>query len=572
MDAPPRQPMSPEELQAALAQIKAAQQQQQQPESLVRETRPDWALGRERVGGFQSVASPEVSNRRFAAPDVKTAWLNNVETALDAPVELAKTHAQRLRDYMAKTYLGVNKDVTQSLSPEGKAQIKPEQMQNLALDWFVPGAGMFGAVKPKGGMWHPEAVERLAEPLYSALTRDAGSPLAYRELVKMHEAGINYIDGSPYTVLQKTAGGVDRMLRNYLNKHAGTATDPLKDIELPSGQRWEAVTDKLIKADKYSDRGAAEIGAKPGESVWSLEGPSQLSSYLSHVGDYLHQNVDPVKLQQYDLVRAVKETAANDARVAREMEKAAAASTKDLPVHKEYPDGMRWVELRKPEALTPEQAKSIRPMTSKELKREIEGDMEMAADYVPGEHVGYVAIDHKGNPIQNSYSQSLAAAGTPEEAWLAGRLSEEGNQMGHCVGGYCEGVAAGESRIYSLRDAKGRSHVTVEVEPVNYEKWKGFNQDRVPINERTEQPDWSQLKEDAGFKEWAAQQAPSIRQIKGKQNRAPVAEYLPYVQDFVKSGKWGEVGDLQNTGLHKRPDGTYGTVDFGNLLKPAAAP
>ena len=41
----------------------------------------------------------------------------------------------------------------------------------------------------------------------------------------------------------------------------------------------------------------------------------------------------------------------------------------------------------------------------------------------------------------------------------------------------------------------------------------------------------------------------NIEQIKGKQNRAPEAKYLPYVQDFVKSGKWGEVGDLEGTGL-----------------------
>ena len=40
-----------------------------------------------------------------------------------------------------------------------------------------------------------------------------------------------------------------------------------------------------------------------------------------------------------------------------------------------------------------------------------------------------------------------------------------------------------------------------------------------------------------------------IIQIKGKQNAAPVAKYLPHVQDFVKSGNWGRVGDLQNSGL-----------------------
>ena len=40
-----------------------------------------------------------------------------------------------------------------------------------------------------------------------------------------------------------------------------------------------------------------------------------------------------------------------------------------------------------------------------------------------------------------------------------------------------------------------------------------------------------------------------IKQIKGKQNKAPNPEYLPYVQDFVRSGKWSDVGDLSNTGL-----------------------
>ena len=77
-----------------------------------------------------------------------------------------------------------------------------------------------------------------------------------------------------------------------------------------------------------------------------------------------------------------------------------------------------------------------------------------------------------------------------------------------------------------MRDKKGKSHVTVEVEP-------GGHWSNVRPNERT-----------------TDSTLPSnIVQIKGKQNRAPVAEYLPYVQDFVKSSKWGNVGDIQNTGL-----------------------
>jgi hypothetical protein len=41
----------------------------------------------------------------------------------------------------------------------------------------------------------------------------------------------------------------------------------------------------------------------------------------------------------------------------------------------------------------------------------------------------------------------------------------------------------------------------------------------------------------------------NIVQIKGKGNKAPKEEYLPAVQDFVRSGNFGKVGDLGNTGL-----------------------
>jgi hypothetical protein len=45
-----------------------------------------------------------------------------------------------------------------------------------------------------------------------------------------------------------------------------------------------------------------------------------------------------------------------------------------------------------------------------------------------------------------------------------------------------------------------------------------------------------------------------IIQIKGKGNKAPKEEYLPMVQDFVRSGNWSSVGDIQNTGLYRKGD------------------
>jgi hypothetical protein len=42
-------------------------------------------------------------------------------------------------------------------------------------------------------------------------------------------------------------------------------------------------------------------------------------------------------------------------------------------------------------------------------------------------------------------------------------LNAEGNMMNHCVGGYCEDVNQGRSRIYSLRDERNQPKVTIEL-------------------------------------------------------------------------------------------------------------
>lgn len=440
--------------------------------------------------------------------------------------------------------------------------------------------GQTGAVKGPGGMWHPEAVDRLSTPLKERLApvREISAELA-RIMPEDFGPNGDVVSRKGEQALIDAFGPTDtwadKAISRYLNKHAGTATDPLKDIEIPFGEgtkRWEDITDKLFTSARKSDT-AAEVGrpdlpaeAKDTEAVWYSRRPGgwsssdiinsdhAIQSYLSHVGDYLRQNVDPAKLPQYDLVRAVKETATNDARVAKQMEKAAADTTKQLPVYKDYGDGFKWVELKLPEKLTEEQAKTVRQATPKDPVWNEERLGRFTADRKPEV---YIAQDASGKPIKNSYTEELAVGRTPEEAYLAGRLAEEGNQMGHCVGGYCEGVAAGESKIYSLRDAKGKSHVTVEVAPRTWlsgdallkagrsDIWEAYGKAGNPADMagfiREFDPDFAKTFLDTD----------NIEQIKGKQNRAPNPEYLPYVQDFVKSGKWGDVQDLGNTGLKR---------------------
>lgn len=472
----------------------------------------------------------------------------------------------------------------------GELEQEPQPTpDNTMLGSVAAAAGAFGAVKGKGGMWHPEAVARLSEAISPRSRRAAvlarGEPQDAAALARDAEQASLHTHS-------------DRMVRNYLNKYAGTKEDPLKDVEIPFGEgtkRWEDAWDAAAKgrtardlfarADEHGYILPRELeAAKPEETIFGLRDSNifdprfntstkAISDYLSHVGDYLRQNVDPAKLPQYDLVRAVRETAANDARVAKEMEKGQAASMKDLPVYKEYPDGFKWVELKLPEKLTEEQSKLVR-----KAEIQVEGKPRGWSQYEQVQ--GYEAIGPDGKPIKNAYTGDNAGGRTPEEAYLAGQLAREGNSMGHCVGGYCEGVASGESRIFSLRDPKGKSHVTIEVS-------KG------PVNTLDLMAEMTGAESDAFFKQmkkdgwitdssgvfrrklpeggWVSasnaekvsaieassprladliKQTPDrIDQIKGKQNRAPVAEYLPYVQDFVRGGKWGEVGDLQNTGL-----------------------
>lgn len=405
-------------------------------------------------------------------------------------------------------------------------------------EWLMGPVLVGMAVKGKGGMWHPEAIQRLAAPLERVSKRS-------REQVEavLKDQPIKYSDEVLAEVKADKAGldWSEKAIRNYLNRYAGTAEDPLKDVEIPFGEgtkRWEELTDAAIRGkDVIGPRGPEiqwdipkMLSLAPEGQVSAESGRKAIESQLSHVGDYLRQNVPPEKLGQYDLVRAVKETAAHDLKMAKAAEKAALGSMKDLPVYKDYGDGFRWVELRKPKKLTEEQAKGVRAATTK--------DNEGAT----GDQVyKYVATDATGKPIVNNYTKDVAGGRTPEEAYLAGQLAQEGNTMGHCVGGYCESVASGESKIYSLRDAKGRSHVTVEVESRANRIRRNSDRDEYYRARNATKGDLSKLPDD-------------IVQIKGKGNRAPVSEYLPYVQDFVRSGKWGEVGDLENTGLVKVAD------------------
>jgi hypothetical protein len=195
------------------------------------------------------------------------------------------------------------------------------------------------------------------------------------------------------------------------------------------------------------------------------------------------------------------------------------------------------------------------------------------------------------SPTTNSFSRKPEEAIAKFNKWaedkdfdLQRALEYEGKTMGHCVGGYCPDVLEGRSRIFSLRDKRGEPHVTVEVRPNphpigtsrrgdEFPELSGFEYGGPYSGESPYKPSKEQLQQIhnraqelwstkgtglAGDVDRFYQQASNeilgsmpeqIIQIKGKGNAKPKENYIPFVQDFVRGGKWTKIGDLHNADL-----------------------
>ena len=89
--------------------------------------------------------------------------------------------------------------------------------------------------------------------------------------------------------------------------------------------------------------------------------------------------------------------------------------------------------------------------------------------------------------------------------------------------------------------------MTVEVKPnqhLDYNTWFSKQPEEVQnrIAQRRIEDKNHDIYEGPEYLEARQALSPNIVQIKGKQNRAPKEDYLPFVQDFVKSGNWSDVG------------------------------
>lgn len=107
-------------------------------------------------------------------------------------------------------------------------------------------------------------------------------------------------------------------------------------------------------------------------------------------------------------------------------------------------------------------------------------------------------------------------------------LDDEGEAMQHCIAGYCAQVRSGSVVIYSIRDPKGRPHVTME--------WRAG----VPasIGRSFES---SEFRDPQRFIRSAFAKVGAFAQIQGKQNVMPKIEYRRRVHDFIDACFGGDL-------------------------------
>jgi hypothetical protein len=318
---------------------------------------------------------------------------------------------------------------------------------------------------------------------------------------------------------------------------------------VPRDQKAKAVgmLDELQKVDSNylrlldQDRSFPKFAAQDNPFVAKLDPETKMySGYMGdlgfeHVMDVLRQDLAaerlrPEQLNKLSVEQAVKRTQEYNLEMARKMNSDRASARANLPVYKDYPDGYKWVQLNQPGNFAAE---------SQAMGHSVKG-------YEP----------NKGHPD-----------------WVKGSGDEGSPMYGH--GGW-DAIKSGRAKVYSLVDSRGAPHATIEIKTnvtaspndfrvagLDYSEAMAEAKRRMGLTPETEKEltkSWDGTKRaeasrelhniiDGIYKERVGDMPQTITQIKGKGNNKPVADYIPYVQDFVRGGNWHSVDDFHHTDL-----------------------
>ncbi len=519
---------------------------------------------------------------------------------------LAPKALEMLESYAAHPIYGVQANV---VAPKNKQWTTAGSKQVEDKLW------VFEPEPPPGEAATPEnaaLMNWIQGPLKKYIKQRMATP--EDEIRMLHDEGITHMPESahgegwyeidPYEI---------HRVRSAAGQYGG------KSAATEQGRRWEELADahhspasvkNHLATGKSIDEDKGWLEKlDPQERVYEFNDDYGMSTLgFHHVMDVLGEKVAsgqirPDQLSKVSVADAIRMTHAYNAEMAAKAEKAAGQSFEGMTIHKEYPDsGMKWVKLDKPGQFAKESdamghsVRGYEPPKNKYYERGYERvGLDRFIPEAPKEwHEKYPTIE---NPVEENYltreeylsdfkkfhSQRQAREESPEyNVWRDEKskhpdwveASGDSGYLSYGAGGW-NAIKSGKAEVYSLRDAKGKSHATIEVR-----KGKKLTERDLPDNVRDELAevygDRSREEFEAAVQKYfAKKQIPNqITQIKGKSNAAPSEKYLPEIQDFVKSSGHEIVEDMEHTGLVRVPSGNdrYGMFSIDDTLNMFTKP
>ena len=398
------------------------------------------------------------------------------------------------------------------------------------------------------------------------IKRDYGSPNDPLALLAPEQRHVPLLDEGRMRDSQTNAVWPPRKWTGDIGL-AGVSSDTLDWLTNPSG-RPKAYIDKVMAENPW-------LASLPKETI--LYGDVHVHDLgLQRLRDELHNamrpdsdlpdmlRLKPESLPRVSVAQASQLVGKINAWRAAESAKAELAASMNPAtfIHKEYPEkNMRWVEIKPKDKLTklPE-GYSIGP--SNDMSRQ-------SGQYVLHYPLGDEAPLGSYATEEEALEKALKVIGKDDDGGyqsIRDAMKYESDQMHHCLGnpyqGYCDDVFDGMSRVFSLRDKRGAPHVTIETSgpKSNYMLDDDTIDEMAPgtlddyLEQRTQRGGYRNLHNyvrNVRPDVYEELTRPEIRQIKGHGDRMPVDRYLPFVQDFVRSQKWANIGDLHHTGLRR---------------------
>ena len=436
-------------------------------------------------------------------------------------------------------------------------------------------SGMAGVVKGKGGNWHPEldpktwlqSTMRARNMTPEDAVRLGVPPESY-ELAKTMD---NWIQGPLAKYMMRDMGTMDDPIRRLAEQDILHVKPDELNYNIHNYGKWpyhgQTFEGKSHAAKMWEGASDSAIGTTPrwqfapgdgkptrfeAKYPWALNLPEDTpihslmepKSVMDDLGiDQLTNTIyealtegklrpEQLKSGSFGVEAAVRfaDKVRKEKEAATEAEALKALVNEATIEHKAYPEGWKWVEFKKPEGVSPEEFE--------------------AANAHLGPKEWDAAMDQYRKGSRNEGRNKLQQA-----------LNAEGDYMGHCVGDYCDDILSGNTRVFSLRDPKGKSLVTIEAD-----KPEMGVVEEMSLPEEIRTAYYNYLNGPEGVEQigdWLEKHHPQhrplgIRQIKGSGKKDPMQKITPedlqqvqpYIQDFLNSREWLDIRDLPNAGLH----------------------